>query len=288
MWLPWTYAVMIGTGLSLAGVASRPVQHRWVRAVRPFVWEAVTVFFLYALWMWAGRFNLADDGRGIERGEQLLRWQDWMPLPTELQMQRWILPHGWLVQFANIYYAVAHVPAMIATLVWLFAWRRDKYRPVRNVLALTTAACLVGHLVTVAPPRLLPGAGFVDTALLYGQSVYGQPGAGVSDQLAAMPSVHVLWAVLVAVAAIWAGRSRWKWLVAAHAPLTLWVVGVTANHYWLDGFVAMVLIPPAWWLQGVATRRWDRRFGRARWGASPSADDAGKLDAPAHAFGETP
>ena len=59
----------------------------------------------------------------------------------------------------------------------------------------------------------------------------------------------MLWAVLVGVAAVWAGRSRWKWVVALHAPLTLWVVGVTANHYWLDGFVAMVLIPPAWWLQ---------------------------------------
>jgi hypothetical protein len=268
VWLPWQYALMIGGGLSVAGWAARPVQHRWVRVVRPFVWEAVTVLVLYALWMWAGRFDVMDSAGAVGRGELLLRWQDWMPLPTELQMQRWILPHPWVVQAANVYYAVAHVPAMIAALVWLFVWHRPHYRAVRNVLALTTAACLVGHLVTVAPPRLLPGAGFVDTALLYNQSVYGPPGSGVSEQLAAMPSVHVLWAALVAVAALRAGRSRWRWIGPGHAALTLWVVGVTANHYWLDGFVAMVLIPPAWWLQEVACRWWDRRA--KLWVADPA------------------
>ena len=259
MWLPWEYALIIGVGLALAGWAARPSQRRWVVAVRPFVWEAVTILALYALWQWAGRFNVMQSGGAIERGRAILRWQDWLPLPSELSMQRWILPYPRIVQAANIFYAAAHVPGAIAMLVWLFAWRREHYRPVRNVLAITTAACLVGHLVTVAPPRLLPGAGFVDTALLYDQSVYGPPGAGVSDQLAAMPSVHVLWAVLVGVAALRAGRTWWRWLVLLHPLLTLYVVAATANHYWLDGVVAAILIPPAWWAQDVATRWWQRR-----------------------------
>ena len=291
MWLPWQYAVMIGAGLSLAGWAVRPVQRRWVALVRPFVWESVTILLLYALWQWGGRFNVMDDRGAIARGARILHWQDWLPLPSELTMQRWVLPHGWLVQACNVFYAAAHVPAMIALLVWLFAWHRERYRPVRNVLAITTAVCLFGHLVTVAPPRLLPGAGFVDTALLYNQSVYGPPGAGVSDQLAAMPSVHVLWAVLVGVAALWATRSRWRYLVLLHPLVTMFVVAVTANHYWLDGLVAVVLIPPAWWAQDVATRWWDRRMETAaarRRRGSPTAVGGAKLEAPTPVSGENP
>jgi hypothetical protein len=98
----------------------------------------------------------------------------------------------------------------------------------------------------------------VDTAVLYHQSVYGPAGTGVSDQFGAMPSVHVLWAVLVGIAGLWATRSRWRWLVLLHPLLTMLVVTDTANHYWMDGIAAVVLIPPAWWLQHVVTRQWER------------------------------
>ena len=74
----------------------------------------------------------------------------------------------------------------------------------------TTLLCLLIQLVPVAPPRLLPG--YVDTAAKYGESVYGL-GFG-ADQLSAMPSVHVAWAVLVGVGRV-AHRVRpWRWLGA--------------------------------------------------------------------------
>lgn len=256
MWLPWEYAVTIGVGLALAGVLTRRSSARPVRLARPFLWESVTILFLYALWQWGGRFNLMDGRDAVKRGQQILDLQDTLRLPSELSLQKLVLPHEWLVQFSNIYYAAAHVPAVIIVLIWLFAFHRRHYYPVRNVLAITTAVSLFTHLVPVAPPRLIPGSGFVDTALLYNQSVYGPAGTGVSDQFAALPSVHVLWAVLVGVGAVWASRSRWRWLVVLHPLLTLFVVADTANHYWLDGVAAVILIPPAWWLQDRVARRW--------------------------------
>ncbi len=54
----------------------------------------------------------------------------------------------------------------------------------------------------MAPPRFLPDLGFVDAGLMYHLSVYGAGGSGISNQLAAMPSLHVGWAVLVGVAAV--------------------------------------------------------------------------------------
>lgn len=256
MWLPWEYAVTIGVGLALAGVLTRRSSARPVRLARPFLWESVTILFLYALWQWGGRFNLMDGRDAVKRGQQILDLQDTLRLPSELSLQKLVLPHEWLVQFSNIYYAAAHVPTAIIVLIWLFAFHRRHYYPVRNVLAITTAVSLFTHLVPVAPPRLIPGSGFVDTALLYNQSVYGPAGTGVSDQFAALPSVHVLWAVLVGVGAVWASRSRWRWLVVLHPLLTLFVVADTANHYWLDGVAAVILIPPAWWLQDRVARRW--------------------------------
>lgn len=256
MWLPWEYAVTIGVGLTLAGVLTRRSSARPVRLARPFLWESVTILFLYALWQWGGRFNLMDGRDAVKRGQQILDLQDTLRLPSELSLQKLVLPHEWLVQFSNIYYAAAHVPAVIIVLIWLFAFHRRHYYPVRNVLAITTAVSLFTHLVPVAPPRLIPGSGFVDTALLYNQSVYGPAGTGVSDQFAALPSVHVLWAVLVGLGAVWASRSRWRWLVVLHPLLTLFVVADTANHYWLDGVAAVILIPPAWWLQDRIARRW--------------------------------
>jgi hypothetical protein len=104
--------------------------------------------------------------------------------------------------------------------------------------------------------------GFVDTALHYGQSVYGAAGSGFADQLSAMPSVHVGWAVLEAVFVIPISTSKWRWLVLVHTTLTILIVTVTANHWWLDGIVACVLLAMAIgaerWSRAVATRLRDR------------------------------
>jgi len=99
------------------------------------------------------------------------------------------------------------------------------------------------QMVPVAPPRMLPG--FVDTALAYGQSIYGPFGSGVADQLSAMPSVHVAWAVLIAFFVVRASPSRWRWLVVAHPVITMLAVVATANHFWLDGVVAAAIVAVA-------------------------------------------
>ena len=140
------------------------------------------------------------------------------------------------MQLANVYYAVAHVPALIIFLVWLFALHRPRYPAIRNALALTTGACLLIQLIPLAPPRLLPELGVLDTPLLYHQSVYGahrhrRGGAAVGHAL----RPRRLGAASSASARSWSARSRWRWLVLAHPVLTTWVVVVTGNHFWLDG-----------------------------------------------------
>jgi hypothetical protein len=109
-------------------------------------------------------------------------------------------------------------------------------------VVLFTGASLLIQLIPVAPPRLLPMAGMVDTAVRYGQSVYSWSGGFDADEFSAMPSVHVGWALIVAIAVIAVWRSRWRWLAAAYPVITLLVVVVTANHFWLDGVAAGLLV----------------------------------------------
>jgi hypothetical protein len=106
-------------------------------------------------------------------------------------------------------------------------------------MAASTAICLLISFIPVAPPRFLPGAGIVDLAARYGESVYGLVGSNAgADQLSAMPSVHVAWSILVAWAVITRARSRWRWLIVLHPAITILVVVGTGNHFWADAIIA--------------------------------------------------
>lgn len=177
-------------------------------------------------------------------------------LPSELTVQRLLLPHALLSQVANLYYATMHFGMLIAMLVWLFVRHRDGYPAVRNAVAASTAICLLISLVPVAPPRMLTSLGFVDLAARYGQSVYVALGSTAgADQLSAMPSVHVAWAVLVAWAVITRSTSRWRWLILLHPAITVFVVVATGNHFWADGLVAASVVALGLAAQALVIRR---------------------------------
>ena len=197
---------------------------------------------LYSVWRLARVLPLAQPAGAINRARQIDRLQHTLHMPTELSLQHLVLQHGWLARSVNAYYAVAHVPALIAFLVWLFVRHRNEYSRWRNALAILTAFCVVIRFVRVAPPRFLPDLGYIDLATRYGLSVYGPVGTGVSDQFAAMPSIHVGWAALVSFGIVAVSTSRWRWLFMLHLVLTMLVVSATGNHWWLDGIVAIVLL----------------------------------------------
>jgi hypothetical protein len=166
-------------------------------------------------------------------------------LPGEGAVQTALLHSDTLVHLANTYYAAVHFPATAAFLIWLYLRRPAHYIWARRVLALVTAAALVGHLTfPLAPPRLLGEAGLVDTGQAYGPTVYGAHPAtdAMANQFAAMPSLHFGWALMVAIGLIVATRSRWRWLWLLHPLLTLLVIVGTANHYWLDAIVATAVL----------------------------------------------
>ena len=95
----------------------------------------------------------------------------------------------------------------------------------------------------------------VDLAARYHQSVYDGLGKGITDQLSAMPSVHIGWAVIVAMAIVMVGRSRWRWLALGYPLITAYVVVATANHYWLDAVAGAALLGALFFLARRFTPR---------------------------------
>ncbi|HZQ57368.1 MAG TPA: phosphatase PAP2 family protein [Acidimicrobiales bacterium] len=259
MLLPWGDAALIALVLAVASRGARRWPSRAARVAGPLAWETAIVLALYACWMKGADWAVTSAGGATGHGLWVWHVERDLHLPSELSVQRLFLPHPLWAQAANGFYAVVHVPALIVFLLWMYFRHPTQYAKWRNVGAVLTGACLLIQMVPVAPPRLIPQLGFVDTALRYGQSVYGTGGIKIAPQLAAMPSVHVGWAVFIAVAVILVSPSRWRWLVLAHPALTALAVVATANHWWLDGIVAGALLPIAMGVEAGVAAGWARR-----------------------------
>ena len=265
-------AVAAGAGFAMS-LSARPR----VRAAGAVAWECAIIAALFGLWRLAGELSLMGTQDAIARSRWLQELESNLFLPPEQDVQGLVLGHPLVVQAANLYYATMHFAVVFAFLIWMFVRHRDVYRPVRTVLAVATLVCLLIQLIPFAPPRMFPG--FVDTAALYGQSVYS--GGFDGDQFSAMPSVHVGWAVLVAYYVWRIGTGGWRYLGIAHAGTTVFVVVVTANHWWLDGVVAaLVVVASAWIVIGVRSGwRVIRGTAAASSAGVPGSDPRGRLAA---------
>lgn len=242
-WPTWDQAALAAALTGVAFVLLRRSGPTRLRSIMmPATLELTLMASLYSIWRMARVLPLDRQQGAIARARDIDRWQHSLHLPSELSLQNFVLDHDWLGRMMNYYYAIFHVPALIVFMVWLFARHRDQYGRWRNALAVMTFFCVAIRFVRVAPPRYLPDLGYIDLASIYGFSVYGPVGAGVSDQFAAMPSIHVGWAAVVSFGAVAASSSRWRWLALIHVVMTMLAVSATGNHWWADGVVAIALL----------------------------------------------
>ena len=216
---------------------------------------ALNALALGVLWVVysAVRTVTADSwGTARNNADRLLAFQDSLGLPSEAVMQQVFLDYEWIVRGANMYYLGMHFPSMILFLVWGLFLKREAMPRIRLALIGSTLLGLVIHLAfPLAPPRMLRFSGFVDTASIFGPDPYALGIAKTANELAAMPSMHVGWALLIALAVIKVTRTRWRWLVLGHPIITSIVVVVTANHYWTDVAVGAAVVSLGWWVAGL-------------------------------------
>jgi hypothetical protein len=246
-------ATIIAAVMTVVAIVAYQLRARWSRVLAGAAQETAIICALYALWQVANGLARGHTTGGLARGRDVWNFERWLHLPSEVDAQKLILGHPHLVRAANYFYESAHFTTMVVFLLWLWLRHRDRYPFVRNTMVAFTAMSLLVQMVQVAPPRLIGGTGLVDTGAVFGPSVYATFG-NIADQYAAMPSIHVGWAVLISVAVVICSTSRWRWLALYHAPLTIFVVVATANHYWMDGIVACALLVPAYYIATVVER----------------------------------
>lgn len=213
----------------------------------------VALLLLYRLGRMLGRHESA---RAFANARDVLSLEHRLGTDTELSLQRATLGHPGVIRLLNRYYASVHFAASMAFLVFVYVRAPKLWAHIRFLFVTVTATALVIHLVyPLAPPRMLDG--YVDTIARYGPAIYdGRSAVGkMANQFAAMPSLHFGWAVLVAYGVVRALDTRWRWLIVLHPVMTLAAIVITANHYWLDALVALVLVGGAMALEGERSRR---------------------------------
>lgn len=226
--------------------ASQPaVARRVAVTTAAVVREAALVVGLFAMYKVGRQFTNDHLSRAFDNARDVVHIERTIGWFTEVDLQRFFLQSPDLVRLLNRYYILLHFPVTVVFLVWAFGWHRGAYRQIRNVLAAVTFAGLIIHIAyPLAPPRMLSGFGFVDTGRVFGPGAYGRGGVfdRTANQIAAMPSLHFGWSVIVAWGTMALAGVTWRVLAVVHSVLTLLAIVVTANHYFLDAAVALLLV----------------------------------------------
>lgn len=238
---------------------------RRLRDGRTLYWwaEVLAIVAFYFVYSSIRNWNADNASSALRNAQWLIDLQRLLGLYHEETIQDWALGFKPLVIGANYFYGSLHFVVTIAAGVYLFRRFSDEYPLYRNTLAITTALALVGfRLFPLMPPRLLDvysdvGYGFVDTLAEYPTFWSFNSGAvsRISNQFAAMPSVHVAWATWCAL--VFAPRVRHTWakaLAIAYPVLTVVVIVVTGNHYVLDAVGGLAVLAIGWLIANRVTR----------------------------------
>ena len=230
-----------------------------VRAIRPPRWWQeigfiAIVYFLYSL---VRNAVPSHEAGAFHRARTILSIERWSHVDVEHSLNRFVDHQHWLAYICNYYYSTLHFVVTIAVLVWLYLKHPLRYRAIRSVLLLTNLVALIGFwFLSVAPPRMLPG--FIDTVVKFHTwGSLASPGlAKASNQFAAMPSLHIGWAMWCAVAIVALAKRPWVRALGVLYPIaTVFVIVGTANHFVLDAVGGVVTFAIALGIQRLVSGR---------------------------------
>ena len=239
---------------------SRALLPERIRAQRrPRWWQEIGfVLICYELYSLVRNAVPDQEATALRRAAHLLSFERSLHLDPEGALNSLVAHNQVLAYACNYYYATLHFVVTIAVMVWLYRRHPLRYRALRTVVMATTLLGLVGFwLFALAPPRML-GHGFVDTIVMFHTwGSWGSSGVdSASNQFAAMPSLHIGWALWCATVLVRLARHRWVRVLAVLYPVaTLFVILATANHFLLDAVGGVVAVAAGYGVQRLLSGR---------------------------------
>lgn len=246
-----------------AALRSRIREQRRAPA-RPRLWFELALIGI-SYWVYSLVRNAVPEQAIVAQKHATLIWhlEQTLGVAIERGVNHGVNSVTWLIVGMNYYYATLHFIVTIGVLVWLYRSHPGRYAAARAVLFVTTGIALVGfYFFPLAPPRKMTDGGFIDTVLVHHTwgSMASGAGAHVSNQFAAMPSMHIGWSLWCGLTIFFLARRPWvRCLGVAYPVATLIVIISTANHFWMDavggvlcltiGFAAARVIYHVWAFQ---------------------------------------
>jgi hypothetical protein len=233
-WGPSTYFAVILALLLLRVIIS------WPRAgIGRFLEELCLILPAGLFYFFVRGLVSARTGEAIAHARHIVAFERSIGIFVEPRLQRAIVGHPVLVDLANWIYIWAHWPVILAWVVWMWTRHRAAYPTYRSAVLISGAAGMVVFaLYPVAPPRLVPGLGLVDTVTLRSHAYRVLQPPALADLYASMPSLHFGWNLLVGIAIVRNARTLPGRLIGVVLPVAMFsAIVLTANHFILDGVV---------------------------------------------------
>lgn len=258
-------ALGLGCGWLVCGllVLLRAPNKGWERRTARFAWQFATLLGLEQAYEFTrGRMvDLQNNDVALLNAYRLLDWEWRHGFFVEGRIERFFLQSQLAMSAVDVFYVVSHVAVTLGVMVWLYSRRREHFPFLKNMLMVTTAIALaVFYLYPTAPPRMLSNYGFVDPAVVVHHLIGdggAQPGSYTYNPYAAMPSLHVGYALIVGWSLFRATRRLAVRVIALLYPLAMGAaVIISGNHWLLDVagavvtvLVARLIVLGLWWLQ---------------------------------------
>ncbi|MDQ3044285.1 MAG: phosphatase PAP2 family protein [Chloroflexota bacterium] len=210
-----------------------------LRALREILIVAIAVLVYFSV---RGVMN-AHETTALANAERLIAFEQRIGLFWEHTIQSETLELSSMATIANWVYIWGHWPVIAATMLWLLFRHRNVVRVYRNAMLISGVIGVICFaLFPVAPPRLIDGWGFVDTVTLQSRAYRVLQPPSMTNQFAAMPSLHFGWNLLMGIA-IWRhAHGRLPRLFGALMPVVMFAaIILTANHYFVDGLAGMIV-----------------------------------------------
>ncbi len=208
----------------------------------PLLRELALLLALFFTYFWLRGVTEGGVTEALAHGRQLEDFECAIGIFWEPELQAAILDTDWLVDLANLIYIWAHWPVLGAVAIWLYRGHIDRYPAYRNAIVISGAiGVVIFALYPAAPPRLATPEIIGTIGQQAGYYENFQPGF-LSNEFAAVPSLHVGWSVLMGIALVRESNRRWVQAIGILMPLVMtWAVVVTGNHYFIDGVIGTAL-----------------------------------------------